>query len=182
MHVWKKSIVSSSKISPLPSRSVYPRGTRGERFNRHIYLSIGKNRWSAVRRAGKREKDLPALFRKLKGVPRRGRPAARQSSSLISRHSRFFHFYRCKHRLKGVRFENYLFTRDRVEIPFPESIGRRTLIPRLEPATGGTNTNHSGGGAAAFNHLRGLEKFLEGGLEDVEDVGSVPWWISTWRD
>lgn len=73
--------------------------------NRHKYLSIGNNRWSAVRRAGKREKDLPALSRKLKGVPRRGRPAARQSSSLISRHSRFFHFYRCKHRAKGLRFE-----------------------------------------------------------------------------
>ena len=135
----EKSIVSSSKI---PSPSVYPRGTtRGKRFNRHKYLSIGNNRWSAVRRAGKREKDLPALSRKLKGVPRRGRPAARQSSSLISRHSRFFHFYRCKHRAKGFVSK----------LPIYEGSNRDpfliycNLIPRFEPCTGHESNEHGGG-------------------------------------
>lgn len=102
-------------------------------FNRHKYLSIGNNRWSAVRREGERGKDLAALSRKLKGVPRRGRPAARQSSSLISRHSRFFHFYRRKHRAKLACFRNYLFTRDRVET-FPRNL--LELNPAVRTCTG----------------------------------------------
>lgn len=114
-------------------------------FNRHKYLSIGNNRWSAVRREGERGKDLAALSRKLKGVPRRGRPAARQSSSLISRHSRFFHFYRRKHRAKRLAFE-ITYLRGIESRPFPGIYWN--LIPRFErvPAT---VVNHSGGGRSA---------------------------------
>ena len=114
-------------------------------FNRHKYLSIGNNRWSAVHREGERGKDLAALSRKLKGVPRRGRPAARQSSSLISRHSRFFHFYRRKHRAKRLAFE-ITYLRGIESRPFPGIYWN--LIPRFErvPAT---VVNHSGGGRSA---------------------------------